>query len=71
MNVLCRDLSIITNRHGRISIALDDDKIWLSLSGKNSIDKAGLKYTTHVRDNRKGLIAHTAISCGAFLPLGG
>ena len=53
MNVLCRDLSIITNRHGRISIALDDDKIWLGLSGKNAQDKAGLKYTSHIRDNQK------------------
>ena len=69
LNEICKSLSI-TNRKGRISIALDDDKIWLSQTGKNGEDKSNLNYTTHVRDNRKGLIAHTALSSGANLPLG-
>ena len=33
-------------------------------------DNAGLNYTTHVRDNRKGIIAHTAVSTGVNIPLG-
>ena len=69
LNEICKSLSI-TNRKGTISIALDDDKIWLSQTGKNGEDKSNLNYTTHVRDNRKGIIAHTAVSSGANLPLG-
>ena len=34
------------------------------------MDKRNLKYTTHVKANRKGLIAHTAVSTGVMIPLG-
>lgn len=68
-NEICCSISI-TNRKGHISIALDDDKIWLCQSGKNAEDKSNIHYTTHVRDNRKGIIAHTAVSSGVNLPLG-
>ena len=29
-----------------------------------------LKYSTHVKPNRKGIIAHTAVSTGTMMPLG-
>ena len=51
-------------------MALDDDKIWVEQTGKNAMNKAGLNHTTHVRDNRKGIISHTAVSTGVNLPLG-
>ncbi len=60
----------ITNSDRRISIALDDDKIWMNISRAYAVDLFNLKYTTHVRPNRKGIIAHTAISTGANIPLG-
>ena len=69
VNNLCRSISV-SNRPGKISIALDDDKIWVSLSGRNKDDLFGIKYTTHNKANRKGIIAHTAVSTGANLPLG-
>ena len=69
VNNLCRSISV-SNRPGKISIALDDDKIWVSLSGRNKDDLFGIKYTTHNKANRKGIVAHTAVSTGANLPLG-
>lgn len=69
INDLCRTISI-SNRTGIISIALDDDKVWVNLTGKNKKDLFGIKYTTHVKANRKGIIAHTAVSTGANVPLG-
>ena len=69
VNELCRSVSI-TNRSGKISIALDDDKIWVALTGRNSVDFFGLKYTRHVKANRNGFVAHTAVSTGANIPLG-
>ena len=68
MNELLWDLSV-TGRTGTISIALDDDKVWFSNTGENASDRFGLKYTTHVRDNRKGIIAHTAVSAVLGFPL--
>jgi hypothetical protein len=40
------------------------------LSQSASSDLFNLKYTTHVKPNRKGLIAHTAVSTGLNCPLG-
>lgn len=68
-NHVCRDISI-SNREGVIGIALDDDKIWVNLTGKNLTDTFGIKYTTHVKANRKGIIGHTAVSTGMNMPLG-
>jgi hypothetical protein len=73
-NNICKSVSInesINNhREGKIPIAIDDDKIWMNLSGKNKRDLFQLKYSQHVRDNRKGLIAHTAVSTGLNIPIG-
>ena len=68
-NDVCRSL-FVANRVGSIKIALDDDKVWFMNTGANAKDRFGLKYCTHVRDNRKGLICHTAVSSSLNLPLG-
>ena len=69
INQLCRFVSI-DNREGRISIALDDDKIWLNTRKSATVDLFKLKFCAHVRANRKGIVAHTAVSTGAMVPLG-
>ena len=68
-NELLRSISIV-EREGRISVALDDDKIWMRLSDSVGSDLFNLKYTTHVKANRKGIIAHTAVTTGVNMPLG-
>jgi len=74
VNDVCHSVSISSSngdgRKGKTSIAIDDDKIHMNLSNSGSDDLFNLKYTTHVRDNRKGIIAHTAVSTGANVPLG-
>ena len=67
LNGIFRNTSV-ANRQGIISIALDDDKIWVHLT--RLFDTFGIKYTTHVKDNCKGVIAHTAVSSGINIPLG-
>lgn len=67
-NDFLRDLSISGNNcHIRNSI--DDDKQWLEQSGRNTIDDQELYNTTHNRDNRKGIIAHTDVSMPLLVPL--
>jgi len=70
MNQVLRKLSVAGREGGKIILTLDDDKIWASNSGANSEDRFGLKYTQHVKDNRKGLVAHTAVSATTSIPLG-
>lgn len=69
VNEFLKSISI-TERKGKISVALDDDKIWANLKNSSKDDLFNLKYTTHVKDNRKGFVAHTAVSSGANIPLG-
>ena len=69
VNDVLRSVSI-TGRDGRISVALDDDKIWMNLSDSIGSDLFNIKYTTHVKPNRKGIIAHTAVSTAVNIPLG-
>ena len=69
VNTLLRKISI-SGREGEISIALDDDKIWLAQTKSKMCDLFGLKYTTHVKPNRKGIIGHTGITTGLLFPLG-
>ena len=68
---LLRSVSII-DCEGFISLSLDDDdKIWAFLLRILKMDKRNLKYMTHhVKANRKGIIAHTAVSNGIMIPLG-
>ena len=53
-----------------IGIALDDNKIWVNLTGANLTDTFGIKYTTCVKAKIKGIIGHTAVSTGMNMPLG-
>ena len=69
VNKLFRTISI-AGREGEISIALDDDKIWLSQANSKVQDLFGLKYTTHNQANRKGLVGDTATTTGIIFPLG-
>ena len=69
VNSLLKSVSI-TGHKGRISIALDDDKIWFAMRKVMGNDLFNIKYTTHVKPNRKGIVAHTAVSTGLNIPLG-
>jgi hypothetical protein len=46
----------------------DDDKMHLQISSK--ADTQGLKNSQHVRDNRRGFVAHTACYTASVLPIG-
>jgi hypothetical protein len=59
----------IEGRSDDIGIALDDDKIWVESSGRNANDTFKLRKVTHNKDNRKGIINHSAISPFSILPL--
>lgn len=59
----------IEGRKGRIQIALDDDKIWFASFVATVEDLFNLKFTTHVKPNRKGFVAHTATTTGIITPL--
>lgn len=59
----------IDNREGRIAISLDDDKIWFANKQAGKSDLFDLKYTTHTKANRKGAVAHTAVSTSLMIPL--
>ena len=69
VNEVLRSISI-SGRDGRVPVALDDDKIWMDISNARSSDLFNLKYTTHVKPNRKGIVAHTAVSTCLNIPLG-
>lgn len=68
VNHILRSVSI-AGRTEDISIALDDDKIWVENTGQNAFDQFGLRKVTHVKDNRKGIVAHTAVSSSTNVPL--
>jgi len=51
-----------------MKITTDDDKMHFQLCSK--ADTQGLKSTQHVRDNRKGFVAHTACYTASGLPIG-
>ena len=69
VNNLLRSISI-SGRDGKIAIALDDDKIWFGSKVAQRVDLFNLKFTTHVKANRKSIVAHTAVSTGVNIPLG-
>jgi hypothetical protein len=68
INLLLRKLTV-AGRTDDIVIALDDDKIWVDTSGRNEEDDFGLRKVTHTQANRKGIIAHTAVSTTINIPL--
>lgn len=67
-NALCREL-MIEGREGKISLVFDDDKIWLTVSGANGVDKFKLKIVRHTKDNRDGLNAHSLCTTGFMFPV--
>ena len=68
VNSFLRSISIV-NQDDIIVVSMDDDKIWVHVSGKNAEDDFGLRKVTHVKDNRKGIISHTAVSVSTVMPL--
>lgn len=69
VNHILRQVSIV-NRPGKISIALDDDKVWYNMTRSSLGDSFGIKITRHVKDNRIGIVLHTAVSSALNIPLG-
>ena len=69
VNKFLRTISIV-DRNDEIEVSYDDDKIWCQTSGKNEEDHFGLRRVTHVKDNRRGIISHTAVSTTTLMPLG-
>jgi hypothetical protein len=49
-------------------VTTDDDKMHFQISSK--ADTQGLKISQHVRDNRRGFVAHTACYTASGLPIG-
>jgi hypothetical protein len=68
LNDLLKKISI-ANHKGKISMSLDDDKIWFGSAVSQITDLFNLKFTTHVKANRKGIVAHTAVTTGIMVPL--
>ena len=72
IQVLLNDLLheiLITDRSGCIGAVIDDDKVWCFNSGKNAIDRRNVKYSVHVRDNRRGFNIHAFASFFTFFPM--
>jgi hypothetical protein len=66
-NIVSRNLTI-KNREGNIEIVVDDDKVFGQNDSKK--DTYGLKYTQHVKDNRKGYNCHVAATTCTLFPMG-
>ena len=69
VNEFLRSITVV-NRGDEISVSFDDDKIWAQTSGRNDEDHFGLRRVTHVKDNRRGIISHTAVSVSTIMPIG-
>lgn len=61
---------VVADRDGDLSVALDDDKVWVESSGENGTDDFGIRRVRHTQDNRKGVISHTAVSSLTTILLG-
>lgn len=69
VNKLLRRI-VIEGRGDDVTIALDDDKVWVDTSGRNDNDHFGIQKTTHVQDNKKGFNSHTAAQMPSIIPMG-
>jgi hypothetical protein len=65
-NKISRALTI-SNRNGEIEIVVDDDKVFIEKNPK--FETYGLKWTTHVKDNRKGYVCHCAATTCTLMPV--
>ena len=68
-NNILKNFTVIGRENGKITISLDDDKVWFACSVANSTDLFNVKYTTHTQANRKGLVAHSAVTTGHMTPM--
>jgi hypothetical protein len=66
LNEMCRKL-FIEGFTGFMRVLIDDDKVHYNIEKG---DTQGLKKSQHVRDNRKGFVAHTACYTASGLPIG-
>jgi hypothetical protein len=67
INETCRELFVI-GFDSYMQVTEDDDKMHFEIT--NDADTQGLKITQHVRDNRKGTVAHTTCFTASGLPIG-
>ena len=68
LNKVLHDL-LVTGRDGSIGTVIDDDKVWCGNSGRNAEDRRNIKYSVHVRDNRRGFNIHAFSTFFTFFPL--
>jgi hypothetical protein len=66
LNETCRKL-FVEGFSGFMRVLIDDDKMHYNIE---KADTQGLKKSQHVRDNRKGFVAHTACYTASGLPIG-
>jgi hypothetical protein len=67
LNEMCREL-FIEGFQEYMRIIIDDDKMHYQID--KATNTQGLKVTQHVRDNRKGFVAHTTCYTASGLPIG-
>jgi hypothetical protein len=67
LNETCR-LLFIEGFNSSMHVIVDDDKMHYNIDAK--ADTQSIKITQHVRDNRKGFVAHTACYTACGLPIG-
>ena len=66
INETCREL-FVEGFDEYMRVTIDDDKMHYQAE---KTDTQGLKQMQHVRDNRKGFVAHTACYTASGLPIG-
>jgi hypothetical protein len=66
LNETCREL-LIEGADFYVRVTIDDDKMHYETKDQQSAQ--GLKIAQHVRDNRKGFVAHTACYTASGLPI--
>lgn len=67
LNEMCREL-FVEGFQEYMRIIIDDDKMHYQID--KATNTQGLKVTQHVRDKRKGFVAHTACYTASGLPIG-
>ncbi len=68
VNKKFHEISIV-GRTGNIATVIDDDKNWCNSTGVNSKNRRNVKYTVHVRDNRRGFNIHAFTSFFVHMPM--
>ena len=68
VNFILRSVSV-EDVKSKLSLSVDDDKIWYNAPMKYLADTFSLKITRHVKDNRFGMILHTAATSTLLIPV--